>query len=357
MKIGIIGLAQTGKKTFYEVLTQHKISEQEISSGKAIKGVCEVRDERFDKFVEIYKPKKQVRARLDIELLPRIEKDTITKGDIFKDIIELDAICHIVRAFEDDAIYHVDGSVDPVRDIENINSELILNDMLFIEKRFERIDAELKKARDNSIEKEKELLTIFRSQLDKNMPLRLLELSAEQKKIISGYPFITMKKMVIVLNVSESNISDISQLQAIKERFSAIGAGMMQACAKAEAEIALLDDQKDRSEFLQALGIEEPAINKLTQLCIKALDLISFFTVGEDEVRQWTTRKGSAAPQAAGTIHTDLEKGFIRAEVMKAKEFFEYGDKVKLKEAGKWYLKGKDYIVEDGDMLDIRFNV
>jgi len=357
MKIGIIGLPQTGKKTLFQALTQHPISDKDIASGKSIKGIAQIKDLRFDRLVQMYKPKSQVRARVEIELLPKIEKDTLSKGDIFKDIAELSAICHIVRCFDNDAVYHVDGSVDPARDIANINSELILHDMLFIEKRLERIDKNLKSIKDEKTLKEKELLGKIKSQLDNNLPLRLLDMTKDEKALISSYPFVTLKKVLVVLNVSEKDLQDDSLLKGIKDKFKASDIYVMSACAKIESEIASLETDAEKEEFLIALGVKEPAVNVLTQLCIKALNLITFFTVGPDEVRQWSVASGSYAPQAAGVIHTDLEKGFIRAEVIKYQDLIELGSEPKVKEAGKAYLKGKDYIVEDGDLLDIRFNV
>jgi ribosome-binding ATPase len=356
LKIGIIGLPQTGKKTLFQALTQHPISDKDLALGKSVKGIAQIKDLRFDKLVQMYNPKSQVRARVEIELLPKIEKDTLSKGDIFKDIAELSAICHIVRCFDDGSVYHVEGSIDPARDIENINSELILHDMLFVEKRLERIDKNLKSLKDDKTIKEKDLLGRIKAHLDKNLPLRMLDISKDEKDMISSYPFITLKKMLVVLNISEKDLQN-NPLLDIKEKFKESNIYIMSACAKIESEIASLEAESEKEEFLRALGIKEPAINVLTQLCIKALNLITFFTVGPDEVRQWSVQAGSFAPQAAGVIHTDLEKGFIRAEVIKYQDLMELGSEAKVKEAGKAYLKGKDYIVEDGDLLDIRFNV
>lgn len=357
MKIGLIGLPQVGKKTLFELLTHHKLTEKELVSGKPIKGVVEIKDPRFDKLVTLYKPKKDVRARIDIETLPKIEKDTIAKGDIFTDINELDAICHVVRAFKDDSVYHIDGSVDAKRDIDFVNSELILHDLIFIEKRMEKLDKTIKQTKEEAATKEREVLSKLKTHLDKTLPLRLLDITQDEKKLISSYPFVTRKTMIIVLNVSEGELKDRKLLDQIGNELSPVGIDVMQACAKVESEIAALESEEERKEFLNALGVEEPAINALTRVCIKALNLISFFTVGEDEVRQWTVRKGSPAPEAAGAIHSDLQKGFIRAEVMKYSDIESLGSETKIKEAGKYYLKGKDYIVEDGDILNIRFNV
>jgi len=357
MKIGIIGLPKTGKKTLFEALIQKTLSEKDIQTDRIIKGVAKIRDPRFDKLSAIYKRKKNVMARIDIELLPKIEKDTIKRGDVFKNIAELDAICHLVRAFKDESIYHVDGSIDPKRDIDFVNSELILNDLLFVEKRLDKIENDLKKTREEKTKQEKALLLKIKGHLEKEVPLRKFDLTDEEKKIIAGYPFITRKKIIIVLNISEDEIGNTSLLEKLRNECKKNCTYIMQASAKAESEIMKLETEEERKDFLKALNIKEPALNILSALCIKALNLISFFTVGPNEVRQWTIPAGSAAPEAAGTIHTDLKKGFIRAEVMKYEDLAKMGTEEKVKEAGRFYIKGKDYIVEDGDILYIRFNV
>jgi hypothetical protein len=357
MKIGLIGLPQVGKKTLFELLTNHKPSEKELISNKPIKGVAEIKDPRFYKLVSMYSPKKEVRARINIEALPRIEKDTIAKGDIFTDINELDAICHVVRAFKDDSVYHVDGSIDAKRDIDFVNSELILHDLIFIEKRMERLDQKIKQTKEEASVKEREALLRLKAHLDKTLPLRLLDIDADDRKLISSYPFVTLKEMIVVLNVSEDALKDVGPDSRLGRELAPLKIDVMRVSAKVEAEIAGLGSDDEKKEFLDALGIVEPAINALTRVCIKALNLISFFTVGEDEVRQWLVRRSSSAPEAAGVIHSDLQKGFIRAEVMKYADLLAMGAEDKLKEAGKFYLKGKDYIVEDGDIMNIRFNV
>lgn len=357
MKIGMIGLPQVGKKTLFELLTGHKPTENEAASGRPIRGVAEMTDARFDKLVSSYKPKKNVRARIDIELLPKIEKDTVAKGDIFKDINDLDAICHVVRVFNDDAVYHVDGSVDPKRDIDFINNELLLHDLIFIEKRLERLEKTIKQTKEEAAIKEREVLLKLKDHLDKTLPLRTLVLSAEDKKALTSYPLITRKEMFIVLNVSEDALKDTAFQDEIKRSLADMRIDAMQVSAKVEEEIMALESEAERSEFMQSLGISEPALNVMSRLCIKVLDLISFFTVGADEVRQWNVHKGASAPEAAGVIHTDLQKGFIRAEAMKYADLEALGSEEKVRETGKLYLKGKEYIVEDGDILNIRFNV
>ncbi len=357
MKIGIIGLPQTGKKVLFELLTGHKPTENEIASNEPIKGVAEIKDPRFDKLVEIYKPKKEGRARIDIELLPKLEKDTIAEGSIFADINELDAICHVVRVFKDDSVYHIEGTVNPKRDIEFVNSELILHDLIFIEKRLERLDRNIKQTKEEAAVKEKEVLVKLKTHLEQQLPLSLLGLTAKEKKVISSYPFVTGKTMIVVLNISEDDLKNATLVEQFKNDYRALGIDLMQVSAKVESEIAQLEGEEERKEFLKELGINEPAIDVLTRLCLKALNLISFFTVGSDEVKQWLIKAGSTAPEAAGAIHSDLQKGFIRAELIKYNDLINLTSEEKVKEAGKLYLKGKDYVVEDADIMNIRFSV
>jgi GTP-binding protein YchF len=320
-------------------------------------GTADIQDPRFDTLARMYSRRKEVRAKVDIALLPKMEKEAIAKGDIFKDIVETDAICHVVRAFEDDSIYHVDGSVNPERDIDMVNTELILHDMLFIEKRMERIESSLKKMKDEKQQKEKALLVKMKDHLENEKPLRLMELAPEEEMLIQSYPFITLKQMILVLNVSDSDLGKEVIIHSLKERCESDRMEAMRVSAKVESEIAALESEEERKEFIEELGIKEPALGTLTRLCLEALGLISFFTVAKDELRQWLIRKGSSAPEAAGTVHSDMQRGFIRAEVMKYDELMEHKDEAGLKSAGKLYLKGKDYVVEDGDILNIRFKV
>ncbi len=356
MKAGIIGLPQTGKKTLFSILTGAQPSAQ-ADQKKTLIGTADLRDPRFEKLLSMYQPRKQVRARIDLALLPRLERETIARGDVFKDIVDLDAICHVVRAFEDDAVYHADGSVDALRDIEMISSELILHDLVFIETRLERLAVAIKKVKDERQIKEQDLLNRMKVHLEAERPLRLMEIAPEEEQLIRSYPFITRKQMVLALNVGDDALESTDLLERMATVCSRDHMEIMQVCARLEAEVAALDSEEERREFLTGLGIKHSALEQLSALCIKALGLISFFTVGDDEVRQWLLRAGSSAPEAAGVIHSDLQRGFIRAETFTYADLMEHGDENALKSAGKMYLKGKDYIVEDGDILNIRFKV
>ncbi|MDY0391272.1 MAG: redox-regulated ATPase YchF [Desulfobulbus oligotrophicus] len=356
MKVGIIGLPQTGKKTLFQVLTGNEVQE---TGGplKPIPGTANIVDQRFDRLVAMYQPKKETRARIDFVLLPKLEQEVIVKGDVFRDISDVDTLCHVVRAFEDDSIYHAAGSVDPLRDVAAVNAELQLHDQLFLEKRIDRLETGLKKVKDERQLKELALLKRMQEHLENDHPLRLLELSEEEDLLIRSYPLLTRKEMILVFNIGEDQVNDTSLLDRVQDLCAAEKMEAMVVSAGVESEIALLDSEEERREFLQDMGIEEPALEVLTGLCLKALGRISFFTVGKDEVHQWLVRTGSPAPVAAGVIHSDLQKGFIRAEVIKYDELIALGSEAELKKAGKLAVQGKDYTVVDGDILNIRFNV
>jgi len=356
MKVGIIGLPQTGKKTLFQVLTGSELHETG-GPPKPIPGVADIVDQRFDSLVAMYQPKKETRARIDLVLLPKMEQEAIAKGDIFRDISDVDALCHVVRVFEDDSIYHAAGSVDPLRDVEAVNAELLLHDQVFLEKRIERLEAGLKKVKNDHQARELDLLRRMQAQLENERPLRLMELDEEDDLLIRSYPLITRKEMILVFNVGEDQVGDATLLEQARDLCASGKMEAMTASARVEAEIALLDNEEERQEFRRDLGIEQPALEVLTSLCLKALGRVSFFTVGKDEVHQWLTRVNAPAPAAAGVIHTDLQKGFIRAEVMKFDELIGAGSEADLKKAGKLYVQGKDYVVVDGDILNIRFNI
>lgn len=358
MKIGIIGLPQVGKKTIFELLTGASLRETDPEKLKApIRGVVTVRDPRFDSIVSIYSPQKKTPAHIEIVLMPKIDKEYIRSGHLFEHLEDADAVCHIVRAFADEVIYHIDGSVDAARDIDSVNAELVLGDLMFVEKRLEKLDKESRKKQDKDEENEKALLLKFKEQLEKELPLRLLELNDGEKKIISSYPFLTIKPLLIVLNAGEEDVNKVLLAEGLVQKYSSQNIYIMQISAKIEDELAAVDSKDEKEAFLKELGIDEPAIDKLTRLLYEALGLISFFTTANKEVRAWTVKKNSTAPQAAGIIHSDMQRGFIRADVIKYDDLVEFGSEGKVREAGRLLTKGKDYIVCDGDILHIKFNV
>lgn len=357
MKIGIIGLPQVGKKTLFELLTGEKVTEQVYSAKADYKiGAARIRDERFDKLVKLYQPKKSTPATIDVILFPKFDKEIFSKAEFVRSLETCDAVCHIVRAFNDDSVFHVNGNVDALRDIETVYAEFILNDLILIEKRIERISKELMNKSNPTQVKEKELLLKMKEVLDKNLPLISLEISDADKKVMTNYQFITAKPMIVVLNVNEVALNNRSLIDKVKEKDGINRVKVMQISAKIEAELSLLEE-KDKEEFLKELGIKNSALNQMGCIYYETLGLISFFTVGKNEVRAWITKKSSSAPEAAGVVHSDMQRGFIRAEIMKCDDLFHFGCEAKLKDAGKMQLRGKDYILEDGDIMRVRFNV
>jgi GTP-binding protein YchF len=357
MNIGIIGLPQTGKKTIFELLAGPGTAHGRGEGRKTVPGVAEVQDPRFDRIVSIYSPKKMSRARMDLLLPPTIEAHAVTEGDIFRDLAEVEVFCHVVRAFANDAVYHVSGSVDPERDIAFVNTEFVLHDLIFIEKRLERLDKDLIKKKDEAGKREKELLLRLKEPLEKEQPLRKVHIRPEEEKIIKSYPLLSRRKMIVVLNVSESDVGDHALLEELNERFSSSGITMVQVAAEMEMEIAALDTEEERDEFMREMGIEDTALHLLTAKCVEALGLLTFFTAAHNEVRQWFLPRGAHAVDAAAQVHTDLARGFIRAEVIPYAVLDELGSEEAVKAAGKLSVKGRDYTVNDGDTLFIRFNV
>jgi len=352
MKIAVMGMAQSGKKTLFTLISRKKLSENELASGAAVEGITEIIDPRFEKLVEMYNPESVARARINVTLLPKIDKGFSSRTDFINELDTYDAFLVVIRAFKNESVYHPTGSVAPERDLEEIEMELTFNDLSFVDKRMQRLGNE-RGAKTPQTEKEKEILPKLKAHLEKELPLRTLTLLPEELKLISSYPLVTFKELIIAFNISEDELNDQELLKKCRERYKDRKINFIAVSVKLEAEIAAIESEEERKEFLKSMGISEPVVDVIRRACLVAMDLISFFGVGADEVKQWLVRRGSPAPKAAGAIHSDLEKGFIRAEVMKYSELIVAGSEAKLKETGKHYLKGKDYIVEDGDILSI----
>ncbi len=352
MKICIIGLPGAGKKTLFQALTECEIKDKDISA-PLLKGTVRVNDPRFDVLLGILNPKTSVRPAIKIELFQNTEERFSSNPQTINDIVKSDLICCVIRTFKDDSVCHIKGSIDPGRDIEIIRSEFFLSDLLFIEKRLERIDKDLKKIKDQTVQQERAFLNKIKGHLEKSLLLIDCNFNSQEKKIIAGYPFLTLKKIIFILNVSEPDIKNTKILEAIKGTY--IDFTGIQICAKVESEIAFLEE-KDRKQFFDVLGIQEPALHLLTRLCMKELNLISFFTIREGKATQWLLQKGSTAVDAASLIHTSMGKGFIRAEVIKYDDIIRLGTEQKVKQEGKMDREGREYILEDGDILNIHFN-
>ncbi|MSS70207.1 MAG: redox-regulated ATPase YchF [Candidatus Latescibacteria bacterium] len=353
MKLALIGLPQVGKRTLFRLL----VGQEPNPAGGETLGLARVRDARFERLVNMYRPKKVTPAQISFVLLPDLGQQAERNAAIFKSLEQVDAVCHLVRVFPDETVFHVEGSVDSRRDIMAFHEELQFSDMLFAEKRLERLDKERgKKVDAQKAALEADLLTRMKEHLEAGRPLRNFAFTDVEEKVIVSYPLLTRKPVIQVLNVGEDQLHDAGLVDRLAAEFADQAFQWIAVSAKIEEEISQLSPE-EREAFLKALQVDQPAMDRLTLLCYSTLGLISFFTVGPDEVRAWTIRRGALAPQAARAIHEDLERGFIRAEVMRYPDLMELGSEQKLKEAGRFMQKGKDYVVEDGDIVNILFKV
>jgi hypothetical protein len=356
MRLGIIGLPLSGKTTLFNALTRGT-APTGVSAGKieVRTAVVDVPDPRVDRLSAMFKPKKTIYAKVtyaDIAGLEGGSNKNGISGTLLNQLTQMDGFIHVVRCFEDELVPHPAGSVDALRDVVNMDSELLLNDQIAVERRLERLAEEKKKGggRDKAvIERELQLFERFNTALQAEIPLRNLEVDGEEEKFLSSYGLLTRKPVLVVLNLSEGQNAPAlvythqhSQVVALQ--------------GKLEMDIAQLPPEEAEA-FLAEYGIEEPSLNKMIRLSYDLLGLQSFFTVGPDECRAWTVRRGATAPEAAGVIHSDLQKGFIRAEVMTYHDLTTLGGVPEVKTHGKMRLEGKEYIVLDGDILNIRFNL
>jgi hypothetical protein len=362
LRAGIVGLPNVGKKTVFSLLTGVDYDTLVSRPSDYAVGMVKVTDPRVDRLSVLYQPKKTKYAEIECTLAPPPPKDDKPRDQWLAKLKDMDALCHVVRAFEDPSVFHAAGSVDPLRDIEVMNLELAISDLSLVDLRLERIAQEQKRKADADRIAEASLLRTLKPYLEGGKSLREHPMGEADLKKIRSLQFLTLKSMVTAINCGESNFPNPAVLEAARARTSGPGNEVCELCAKLEAEVAQMGSAEERMEFLNALGIHEPAVHVLTRLLYSALGYISFFTVGEDEVRAWTMRRGGTAVDAAHTIHSDLARGFIRAEVMKCDELLAAGAdrgsghaaEVQLKETAKLHLKGKDYIVEDGDILHVR---
>jgi GTP-binding protein YchF len=362
MKIALIGLPQVGKKTLFSLLTGIAYDHLTSRASDYAIGTVKVTDPRVDRLSALYKPKKTKYAEIECTLAPAPPKEAKPREQWLGKLKDMDALCHVVRAFDDPAVFHPSGSVDPLRDIDVMNLELAITDLTLVDLRLERIAQEQKRKAEQERADEAALLQTLKPYLESGKSLREHPMQESDLKRIRSLQFLTLKGMVTALNCGESNFPNPRLLDAARARITGPANEVCALCAKVEGEVAQIENPAERAEFLQALGIDEPAVHVLTRLLYKALGYICFFTVGEDEVRAWTIRRGGTAVDAAHAIHSDLARGFIRAEVMKCDELLAAGAErgsghaaeVYLKETAKLHLKGKDYIVEDGDIVHIR---
>ncbi len=363
LKCGIIGITNVGKTTLFNCIsnTRAESTSYAFSTNKSNIGIINVPDNRLYKLAELVQPEKITPTTVDIIDIPGLAKGA-SKGEgigntFLADIRESDALVHVVRCFDDENVSHVEGSVDPVRDKEIIELELQVKDLETIEKKLPKIEKTAKSG-DKEARFMMDVLNKFKDHLENFQSLRSLEVTKEEKKVMDDLFLLTDKPVLYVCNVDENSaIEGNEYVEEFKKSVEDEDAQVLVIAGAMEADIAELEDETDRKEFLEDVGLTEPGVNKLVRAAYDLLNLQTFLTAGPKEVRAWTIKKGMTAPQAAGVIHSDLERGFIRAEVIKYDDYIKLGSENACKEAGKLSVEGKNYIVEDGDVIFVRFNV
>ena len=361
MKIAIVGLPNCGKTTVFNALTGQTVETAAFSSGKLEPNIAAVKvpDPRLQALAQIYKPRKVTVAEVQYVDVGGFKGGDAREKELSPELLSFigtaDALLHVVRAFEHKDVPHPLGSVDPQRDLAQLELELIFSDLLVIERRLDRLQKEIKKFSGQERESrtvECDLLSRLKSNLEEEKPLRLMELTPQEEKLLRGFTFLSMKPCLVVVNLGEDQISQpgpLEELSSTKRRVASLS-------AKIEAEMAQLDEE-DAKEFMESLGIHEPARDRVIALSYALLGLISFLTVGEDEVRAWTIREGTVAVEAGGVIHSDIQRGFIRAEVVPFEDLVKAGNMAAAKKQGRVRLEGKEYVLHDGDVSHFLFNV
>jgi ribosome-binding ATPase len=352
MQTGIIGLPQVGKTTLFRILTKAHVGGK-AGQGTHV-GVAKVPEPRLEQLAKLYNPKKITNATVQYVDLGGMQKERMR--DALASLREVDAIAHVIRVFEDPSVPHSEGSSDPLRDATNLELELMLSDHDQIARRLEKLEKDLKKQKNPALELEKSVLEKCKAHLEAEKPLRELELSSEERKSIGGFLFLSQRPMLYVLNLGDDEAAELGtaverhKLGALQGRPNT---AVVAVCGRLEAELAEMEE-KEAAELLASYGLREPGLNRLIRATYDLMGFIQFFTAGEPEVRAWTIRKGATAVRAAGEIHSDIEKGFIRAEVVRWNELVAAGSIAAAKEKGQVRLEGKEYVVQEGDVILFR---
>ena len=360
---GIVGLPNVGKSTLFNAITNQKILAENypFATIEPNVGVVTVNDERMNKLRDMYNPKKFIPTAYEFTDIAGLVKGA-SKGEglgnkFLSHIRETDAIVQVVRCFDNGNIIHVEGNIDPIRDIETINLELSIADLDIVNNRLEKVSKKARTTKNKDDLLEVETLEKAKKALEEEKPLRTVDFSDEELLAIKSFCFLTLKPIIYVANISEDDINKENEyVKRVEEYAKKEGSQVVTLCAKVEEDLSELDEE-DKKEMLEALELNESGLDKLIHATYKILGLRTFFTVGTDEVRAWTFKEGMNAKKCAGIIHTDFEKGFIKAEVMSYEDLIELGSELKVKEAGKARLEGKDYLMQDGDICHFRFNV
>jgi len=355
MRTGIIGLPQVGKTSLFKILTHAHLDPKAAHQAVHV-GVARVPDPRLDKLAALYKPKKTTHAHVEYVDVGGLVKDRVKDSAFLSQIREVEALAHVVRLFDDPALPHPAGSIDPLRDIEGVELELMLSDLEQISRRIERVQKDLKKKKETALEHELALLHRCQAAIEKEQPLRQLEFHPEERKILTSFMFLSWKPMLYVVNLGDAEISEMDQVVE-KHNLAPLahkpGTALVAVCGKVEAELADLDDA-EAAELMAAYGLKEPGLDRLIHATYRLLGLISFFTCGDPECRAWMIERGTKAVGAAGAIHTDIERGFIKAEVVRWDHLLEAGSLAAARERGWLKLEGKEYVVEEGDVILFR---